>query len=140
MEEYQTIKISLEPGDEKLLGGTKFLLGKKISEVFIPDTIFSVEDLKRETLYKYKNSTFTDSVVASAANKKNLSFGDYIKKYIIKNISLARNSIKALTKKEILDIQTKIIIDSTIKLKRKTVVREYECMGEFLIAKSKQTN
>lgn len=138
--EYQTNRILLEPGDEKLIGETKFLLGKKFAESIIPDTVFSVGHLKKGNLYKYKNSTYTDIQVASAATKKGLSFVDYIKMYKIKNISLAKDTIKTLAKIEILDIKTKIIIDSTIKLKRKNVIKKYECTGELLISKSKKIN
>ena len=131
--EYQTNKLTLSPGDEELIGGTKYLLGSKYAMSIVPDTIFTDTNLKEENVYEYKKSKFTEKQVATAADKKNLSFSEYIIKYNIRNISLNEKLIKKIIKKEILDIKTKILIDSSKELRRKTVEKKYECTGEILI-------
>ena len=131
--EYKTYKIILDPGDEEFIGRTKFLIGKKFSETIVPDTLFSNQKVEIDSLYEYKNSTFTASEVANAAKKNNLSFNDFIVKYNIKKKFLSRNKPGTLSFREIFNRLPEIVIDSTTELKRKTIHRKFECTGESLI-------
>ena len=60
--EYQTNKLTLSPGDEELIGGTKYLLGSKYAMSIVPDTIFTDTNLKEENVYEYKKSKFTETM------------------------------------------------------------------------------